>query len=158
MSGPRLREATESDRIALLSLYRQLAESEYEFEIPHRELLVPPNERFENLARHLEGLGKDECTWLVLEQESQLLGCVSVRRVRPPQIIEDVVEISDLVVDAQHRGNGLGRRLFEGALDWSRKRGIRGAMLSVMEFNTISRRGYERAGMYTTGRTLAMDL
>ncbi len=109
-------------------------------------------------ARRLDGFGGSEYTWLVLVQGKEVVACLCVSQIRPPQITEDVVEISDVIVDSGHRGKGFGRQLLESAFAWGRERGLDGAMLNVMEFNTPARRLYEKMGMYTTGRTMSADL
>ncbi|MFT3775992.1 MAG: GNAT family N-acetyltransferase [Minicystis sp.] len=153
-----IRVADRHDLPDLQALYRQIAETEYALETPHRPLLRPIAERIQDLCGHLDDLGSPACCWLVAEGPLHLIGSVCVRPIVPSPLAVPVMEIRDVVVDRNHRRRGIGGALLERAFAWGREHGMRGATLDVAEANTTALRLYQEHGMYPTGLTLARDL
>ena len=54
-----------------------------------------------------------------------------------------VIELDNLVVRADLRGRGVGRRLIEAIVDWSRGQGATHVDVAVHAFNRDARRFYE---------------
>jgi GNAT superfamily N-acetyltransferase len=59
-------------------------------------------------------------------------------------------EVRGLVVDAQHRGRGIGRTLLEAAEAWAAVRGCRAMKVRSNTVRTQARAFYERAGYEVT--------
>lgn len=68
-----------------------------------------------------------------------------------PETDPGTVELA-FSVDADKRGQGLGRLLFDQALAWSRNRGLRRAAIYFLADNHAIRRMANRAGMSVDGR------
>ncbi len=73
------------------------------------------------------------------------------RAAAEPEINTGTVELA-FSVDADKRGQGFGRLLFDQALAWSRNRGLRRAALYFLADNHAIRRLASRAGMSVEGR------
>jgi GNAT superfamily N-acetyltransferase len=71
--------------------------------------------------------------------------------VAQPGINAGAVEFA-FSVDADRRGQGFGRLLFDQALAWSRNRGLRRAAIYFLSDNHAMRRLASRAGMSVEGR------
>jgi ribosomal protein S18 acetylase RimI-like enzyme len=87
---------------------------------------------------------------LVAEQEGAVVGFVTIwSRYRSTEPDDDPSEygfISDLVVSAKHRGDGIGRALLRAAEDRARQAGARALRLSVKAGNEIARTLYAAEG------------
>lgn len=59
---------------------------------------------------------------------------------------EPYAEIAGLVVDEAHRGQGIGHRLVEAALDWARERGFAEIRVRSNTVRTEAHRFYEGLG------------
>lgn len=91
--------------------------------------------------------------WVVRE-ETRVVGSVGVDRVD-----ERTAELKRLYVDASLRGRGIGQRLVETVLDWSREQGMARLVLwSDTRFES-SHRLYRRLGFEQLGeRTVEGDI
>jgi ribosomal protein S18 acetylase RimI-like enzyme len=65
-----------------------------------------------------------------------------------------VGQIPNVVVDASLRGQGLGRRLLELALDRFRERGMKVARIETLEQNPIGRHLYPSVGFQEVARQI----
>jgi len=61
-------------------------------------------------------------------------------------------EVLNLAVRAHARGQGIGRKLIDAAIEWSRGLGAEKVMLEVRESNAVAIRFYERRGFVIVGR------
>lgn len=68
------------------------------------------------------------------------------------QCLYDELEIIHLVIDAPHRGQGLGRTLLNHILMLAEQKQCRRILLDVRESNTAAIRLYNAAGFVTIGR------
>jgi ribosomal protein S18 acetylase RimI-like enzyme len=79
-----------------------------------------------------------------------VIGFVCVwARVPPEDPAEDpspYAFVSDLVVRAEHRGSGWGRRLLDEAERYARSKGLARIKVGVLARNRIARRLYSRSG------------
>lgn len=57
-----------------------------------------------------------------------------------------------MAIIEEHRGRGLGRRLLDDCIDWSREHGAHKVDLEVWPHNTAARLLYERAGFVVEGQ------
>jgi len=57
-----------------------------------------------------------------------------------------MAEIGSVIVDPDHRGKGLGRRLILGLMGWARAQGCSAAYLQVDQSNAVALRLYESLG------------
>jgi GNAT superfamily N-acetyltransferase len=97
-----------------------------------------------------EWLGGTGSTVLVAEWDGVVAG-LAVLLTRPPSPFAGAVplkaiEFDNLVVHSGLRSQGIGRRLVEAAIGWSREQGASHVGVSVHAFNRNARRFYERTG------------
>ena len=83
---------------------------------------------------------------LVAEDEQRLLGFIHVITETDYFTSEAHGHVSDLVVDRDGEGRGIGRALLAAGEHWSAERGHRLITLNVFQENTRARFLYERAG------------
>lgn len=98
-------------------------------------------------------------TLLVAQSEAGVLGvAVLVTRImpKPGGGMHKVVEVDNLVVHVDQRGQRIGRRLLAAAVEWSRQR--RAAQVEVMvgDANRDARRFYENFGFATSADRLVL--
>ena len=89
-------------------------------------------------------------TVLVAEIDREVVG-LAVLLTRPPPAFAGavpfkVIELDNLVVHSGLRSQGIGRRLIEAIVDWSRGQGASHVGVAVHAFNRDARRFYESAG------------
>ncbi len=87
---------------------------------------------------------------LVAEEGGAVVGMVTVQLVVSTAEGGDAGRVEDLVVDAAHRGRGLGRRLLEGAEIWARGRGATRLQLLADLANAPALGFYARLGWSRT--------
>ena len=97
----RARKARRSDAAAIYDLIATYAAE---------GILLPRTK--ENVEEHLS-------TFLILEERSKLIGCVSLENYGP-----DLAEVRSLAINPQIRGRGLGGKLVEFALAEARRKKI----------------------------------
>lgn len=88
-------------------------------------------------------------TLLVAQSESGVLGvAVLVTRImpKPGGGMHKVVEVDNLVVRRDRRGQRIGRRLLAAAVEWARQRRASQVEVLVGEANRAARRFYEAFG------------
>jgi GNAT superfamily N-acetyltransferase len=95
-------------------------------------------------------------TALVVEMGGRILGIASVGEVRP-EPVEGVGELWMLNIAPDAWGRGLGRLLLDAATGELRGRGLREAVLWVVERNQRARRFYEAAGWEPDGGVMVED-
>jgi molybdopterin-guanine dinucleotide biosynthesis protein A/N-acetylglutamate synthase-like GNAT family acetyltransferase len=81
-----------------------------------------------------------EAIWVAVRAD-RIVGSVALRRLGPAE-----VELKRMYLRPELRGHGLGRRLFETALLWSREHGIRTIRLDTAERMQAARHLYEAYG------------
>ena len=98
------------------------------------------------VRRHVAGLDPRADRILALVEEGRVVAAVHIARAVRPGVDGSSVEFA-FSVDSDRRGKGLGRRLFEQAMAWSRNRGMREACIYFLTDNHVMRRLARRAGM-----------
>lgn len=86
----------------------------------------------------------------VAEEAGRVLGFISTRVDREAA----KGRIPNLAVDAAARGQGLGRKLIQHALDYLRREGMAVVMIETMENNAIGQRLYPSFGFEEVGRQI----
>ncbi len=101
----------------------------------------------EQVARWLAEAGS---TILVAEKGQGTVG-LALLLTRPPSpfagaVPRTVVEVDNLVVRADQRGQRIGRRLLAESLEWARQRGATHVEVAVHDFNREAERFYKAFG------------
>jgi ribosomal-protein-alanine N-acetyltransferase len=68
------------------------------------------------------------------------------------RIAADECELLSLAVAPEHRGNGVGTMLLQGAMEQARRSGAAKLFLEVAEDNVVARNLYHRHGLVPVGR------
>lgn len=89
-------------------------------------------------------------TW-VAQAEGDIQGFVSAGPCRDVDLRAADGELYGIYIEPRLVKTGLGRRLFETAIDWLRGKGYASATLWVLEGNDRARRFYEAAGWSPDG-------
>ena len=146
-----VREATLGDYQALCALFAELDE----FHRLKRPDFFRP---FDGPARSWEQIGQwlagPASTVLVAEREGEVIG-LAVLLPRPLSpfagaVPRKVVVLDNLVVRADRRDRGIGRRLVAASIDWARGQGASHVELGVHAVNRHALRFYERLGFSTS--------
>jgi len=157
MSKLTIRSAELRDVDDIQRLYRQL--DRY-----HADLLPDVFQALEEDARaeafiRTRILGED-ADYLVAELDGTMVGFVDVQRAAYPDFPmfrpREFGLIDNFIVDERHRGKGIGKRLFEAAIDWTRDRGLRAVQTTVWDANARARDFYLEEGFAVT--TLRLEL
>ena len=152
-----IRPATLADYRTLCSLFDELDEF-------HRQARPDFFRPFEGPARSWAQVGQwlvgPGSTVLVAQAGGEGVG-LAVLLARPPSgfagaVPRKVVEIDNLVVRADWRGRGVGRRLMNAAVDWSRDLGASHVEVAVHAVNRAARRFYVDSGFSASVERLAM--
>ena len=153
-----IRTARMGDYDALIALFDQLDEL-------HRQARPDVFQRFDGPARTREQivqwLAGPGSTVLVAESGQEVFG-LAVLLTRPPSafagvVPSKVIELDNIVVRADRRGQRIGRRLLEAALAWSREQGASHVTVSVHAFNRDARRFYEDFGFAPSVDRLVLE-
>ena len=104
--------------------------------------------------------------YFVLDKEEKIAGFLKCNwgQAQTEQELEDSFEIQRIYVLASHQGLGLGKEMFEFALEEAEKRGFSWAWLGVWERNFKAQNFYFKYGFerfsqheYITGDTVDID-
>ena len=102
-------------------------------------------------ARHVDD---DAASWpgglFVAESDGMVVGYISTRIDRA----SGKGRIPNLVVSADFRGRGLGRRLIEHALEYFRSAGLEWAAIETMEQNAVGNHLYRSCGFQEIARQI----
>jgi GNAT superfamily N-acetyltransferase len=107
-----------------------------------------PERQRRGLSRLLEAPAR--CGVLVAEVEGRVLGMITIQLLVSTAEGGDSGLVEDLVVDAAHRGAGLGRRLLDAAVEWARARGAARVQLLADRENAPALGFYDRLGWRRT--------
>jgi ribosomal protein S18 acetylase RimI-like enzyme len=136
-----LRPAAPADLEALVRLLGVLFSIEADFRPDEARQRRGLSRMLEEPARRLV---------LVAEEGGAVIGMVTVQLVVSTAEGGDAGLLEDLVVDAPHRGRGVGRRLLEGAAAWARARGATRLQLLADVTNAPALGFYDRLGWART--------
>lgn len=155
-----LRSAHPREHEALCALFQELDE------LHHRvrpDIFRPPTSASRPQAFLEATIAGPQSTILVAaDAQDQLLGLATLFvHTVAATIVRDArcfVELDNLVVAAQARRHGVGRLLVQGAIDWTRGKGIPALDLSVWAFNAQARAFYKALGFETATERLHLPL
>ena len=152
---PTYRTATEEDFPTLAAMYARL--NAYFYEVGYR-LPRPENVGEVWLDSFRRTLGRFSQVF-VAEVDGELLGFAlgRIKRLPPHMGGLTVGELSDVWVEPQARGQGVGRQLCRALLDWLRARQVHSVEVQVLRDNHAAWRVYERLGFreeFRAGRLL----
>ncbi len=91
--------------------------------------------------------------------EEETVGVIEASVVCPPEIFQpkSVLHIHSIYVEPSHRGEGIGQRLLEAALEWGRGKGCVEAELNVLARNPANKL-YENAGFEVFELEMRLEL
>ena len=145
MPMPPIREATEADLDAMLSLWRELESIQSGYRLFPR--VSDAEERIAGLF--LEAIADPDSTAFVIDDPEGMLG-MAIARVTEQghHSMSDarVVELSRVVVRADARGRGLGKHLIDAATAFGKERGAAFLTAKLFTGNVEGRAFWERMG------------
>lgn len=151
-----VRPARPEDLVALVHLLDEIAAFHHgEDPTQFREAATAEH------SRYLEELFQDpDAAVFVAEDQGVLAGiAVTVIREAPPLLNPNrFVLLENLAVATEFRRTGVGRKLVDAAVLWTRARDIRELDLNVYEFNHNAIRFYEAIGFRTVSRRMKRTL
>lgn len=150
MSGAasfRVRPASMGDYDALCPLFDELDAFHRRARPEMFQPFAPPARAREQVARWLTDAGS---TLLVAENGAGVVG-LALLLTRPASPFAGavpckVIEIDNLVVRADQRGQRIGRRLLSESMAWARQRGATHVEVTVHDFNQDAERFYKAFG------------
>lgn len=156
----KLREATVQDIDAIVDLVTAMLQemASYGGHAPDKEARVRSLLR----TRFADSLEKEDHVYVVAAAdggEEELAGMVEASVVSPCAVFrpKSVVHVHSLQVQPRYRGQGIGRRLLEEALDWGRGRGCVEAELNVLAKNPAHKL-YESEGFEVSELRMRLEL
>jgi ribosomal protein S18 acetylase RimI-like enzyme len=144
-----IRTAIVSDFDEILTIEKQISELHYNArpDLINKEK-IPFN--FEHFRKCIED---ENYKIFVAEENNTIVGvCITQKRsIKDHLIFNDMVnmEIEDLCVDKRYQNKGIGKKLFEKVVEYSKENKINKIELSVWEFNKNAKKFYEHLGMKT---------
>lgn len=150
-----IRKATRSDAAAIAGVHIRSWQAAYRGHFPDEFLDTLDSQ----LARRKESWtltlkmppSARSAVW-VAEDDGSLCGFAHVAPTRTDEGAE-VGEVSSIYLEPEQWGKGIGRELFQSALDDLRRMGFKQAILWVLESNERARHFYEAAGWAHDGGT-----
>jgi GNAT superfamily N-acetyltransferase len=161
MDTPSIRLATEQDIDELIALYAEFHEF-HVLGVPDR-LRKPDTYDKAALSGSLRAiLSRDDAAIFVLDTGKNLIGLAEVYirqdEHHPLTVAHRYGFLQSLIVSAQHRKSGLGRRLVATAHQWAKERSATEMQLRAWEFAEGPLHFYEALGYRTLKRHLVIDL
>ena len=161
MDPPSIRLATEQDIDELIALYIEFHEF-HVLGVPDR-LRRPDTYDETDLSASLRAiLSRDDAAIFVLDTGKNLIGLAEVYirqdEPHPLTVAHRYGFLQSLIVSAQHRKSGLGRRLVATAHQWAKERSATEMQLDTWEFAEGPLHFYEALGYRTLKRHLVIDL
>jgi ribosomal protein S18 acetylase RimI-like enzyme len=158
-AGPIIRRATAADLPMVGQLGALLVEEHHDFDA--RRFLAPrprtPSDYASFLARQLDN---PDSVVLVAEDSGETIGYAfatiegyDYMALRGPAGV-----LQDVIVDPEHRGRGVGRRLVAESLAYLRSRGAPRVVLSTAARNGAAQRLFESAGFRPTMIEMTREL
>ena len=137
-----IRPAQHDDLEAMVSLLQALFAIEEDF-------TPDPDRQRRGLNRFLGGCGKHRCI-MVAESENQVIAMATLQMLRSTAEGGPVGLVEDVVVQADCRGKGIGRRLMRALQDWATERGLMRLHLLADRTNFSALDFYNQSGWLPT--------
>lgn len=90
---------------------------------------------------------RDDCLVFVVEAKGRLVGLYDLEILH----WNNTGWLWNLLVDVGHRGQGLGRALFDRGLAWAREQNLRSVVIETQSNNVPACRFYQRVGCHLVG-------
>jgi diamine N-acetyltransferase len=151
-----IRPARPEDLVALARLLDEIVAFHHgEDPVQFREPVAVEHSRYLE-----ERLQDPDAAVFIAEDESVLAGiAVTVIQEAPPLLNPNrFVLLENLAVASKFRRTGVGRKLVDAAVLWTRARNIQELDLNVYEFNRSAIRFYEAIGFRTVSRRMKRTL
>lgn len=147
----RIREGEPADAEAIAGIHVRSWQATYRGQLTDEYLDgLTVEDRLERHRHALEHPPPEYRMW-VAEDAGRIAGFAVTGRSQDADADEGTGELYAIYLEPDRVGTGLGRTLFEHAIDDLRARGYRTVTLWVLETNDRARRFYERAGWSTDG-------
>ncbi len=154
---PRIRKARQSDLDALVELWKQLMDFHSRFE--PRYTRAPGSSR--KFRSFLSGLITSRMALVLVGCAGrQVVGYLSaaIGTYPPVFVIKRYGAIHGLVVDADHRREGIGQALVSEAVQWFTRKGLQRIEMSVATANPVSGEFWNAMGFTTYKKTKYLDV
>lgn len=139
MEGPHIEQATLEDLPHLTELLTELFSLEGDF-VPN------PARQMRGLRLLLEQPNRGRI--FVVKQNERILGMINLLFTISTAEGGVVILLEDLIIHRDFRGNGLGSRLLEYAIDYARKKDFKRITLLTDRVNAEAQRFYKRHGFF----------
>ena len=147
----RIREATPQDAEAIAGIHVRAWQTAYRGQLSDDYLdQLRVDERLDMHRAALEAPPAEYRMW-VAEDSGRPVGFAVTGKSQDADAEERTAELYAIYLEPDRLGSGVGRELFEYAVDDLRERGFRSATLWVLETNERARRFYEIAGWKADG-------
>lgn len=153
MSGPvTIRRAQRADADEAVALWAQLQAEHRALDARHRPSASAPD-RWRNDFR--VWVQSEEHRVFVAEAGGAVVGLATAHPFWPAPVYEQKLEIyvTELIVQDDHRGHGIGAQLLEAVRGWARRQGVTQIRAGVLSRNTRGRTFWAREGaddLFTT--------
>ncbi|MFB6206364.1 MAG: GNAT family N-acetyltransferase [Haloglomus sp.] len=137
-----IREATPADESAIRSIAKRSMEASYSLSPGAIEEAI---ERWYSSEVFTEKLADDDLLFLVVDDGVEVVGFSE------SELVDDQGDINWLHVDPMHRGEGIGKNLFDETRRALRDRGAETIRGRVLADNTEGNRFYESQGLVKSG-------
>jgi len=156
---PTVRRATRADLPHIGRLGALLVAAHHDFD--SRRFLAPTSRTKDAYAAYLGSqLDEPESAVLVADESSDVIGYAYVAlesydymALRGPAGV-----LHDIIVDPEHRRGGVGRQLFEAALEFVHSRGLEQIVLATAERNEAAQRFFASVGFRRTMIEMTREL
>lgn len=154
----RIREATPQDAEAIAGIHVRAWQTAYRGQLSDDYLdQLRVDERLDMHRAALEAPPAEYRMW-VAEDSGHPVGFAVTGKSQDADAEDRTAELYAIYLEPEQLGTGVGRALFEHAVDDLRERGYRTATLWVLETNARARRFYEIAGWVHDGRVTSENV
>jgi len=153
-----IRTANISDIEKILILEEQVFKLHYSARPDLIDKEKSPNS-YEFLRKYIES---DNGKIFIAEIDEKIIRhcIINIKEIKNHHIYFDMmnIEIDDMCIDEKHRKKGIGKKLFEEVIKFSKEKGIKRLELGVWEFNENAIKFYESLGMKTKYRRMELEI
>lgn len=141
-----IREAKDSDLDDLCSMVRKLIEYHRERDSGYPKLKDNTTEVFR--SHFNKQISSNDVYLVVAEHEGKAVGYAEFLLSKLPAfaLYNTIVKLSDMFVDYEFRGNGIGYKLIDKGKKWAEEQNIKHIRLEVFLWNDVAIKAYESSG------------